>query len=84
MEDLKITASKDVKKDITFFLGKKTNLHFTVNGEHDIEITLKFGWEQPDFMEALNDTFTVIYETTGQEPESVHITKLEEDKSILN
>lgn len=85
MSDLIITHSlPKTSKDITWYLGKQTKIDFTLNGQHDIEITLKHGWSQPDFIEALMDSFSAIHEVYGEVPESVHITRLEEDITALN
>lgn len=85
MEDFKITHSLPKSShNIEWYLGKQTKIDFTLNGQHEIEITLKIGWSQPDFIEALMDSFSFIHEVYGEVPESVHITRLEEDVTSLN
>lgn len=85
MSNLIITHSlPKTSKDITWYLGKQTKIDFTLNGQHKIEITLNHGWEEEDFIESVMDSFMAIHEVTGENPESVHITRMEEDITILN
>lgn len=85
MEDLKITHSlPKSSRPIDWYTGKQTKVAFTLNGIHDIEITLKHGWRQEDFIEAIMGAFSTVFLEYGETPEAVHITKLEEDISVLN
>lgn len=85
MTELEITHSLPKgTRQIDWYIGKQTKLYYTLNGRHDVEITLKIGWSQEDFMEAVCASFTSVYLDEGEVPKTIHVTKLEEDLSVLN
>lgn len=85
MKDVKITHSlPKSSKDIDWFVGKQTKIAFTMNGSYECDVTMYSGWNMKDLENAIVDSFVAIRAQYGEEPESVHITKLEEDITMLN